>query len=298
MTPSSSTLVRYALVCAAIAFLPIAASAQRPHGIPPGQAKRATQPSGQPPASGPAPADAGPIAGFVDVPARTLAAWLDDASVIAPRQAWMTLSASQWRMPIASGIDAPVIDLAFGVTRRVQASLTLPYYRIRAPESDGGFGDIYLSTKVVLRDPSTGFGVAVTPTLEVLNTAMVNAGSSRLNLVLPVSVERSVGLTRMYGSVGYFSRGSLFGGVAVERMISQRAWITGSLTHAYATGDAGAVEEMGLARRRTDLGGGVAYAVAPTVVAFGSVGRTIAGRDPDSTSLVATGGVSVGLNKN
>ena len=179
------TAHRFALVCAAVLSLPSTVAAQRPQGLPPGQAKKVTQPAGQQPVhsssdiSAPDSSAIAPDGG--GVPVRTVAAWLDDASVVGARQAWVTLSASSWRMPIATGVDAPVIDLLFGHTDRVQTSLTLPYYRIRTPDTAGGFGDIYLSTKVRLREPSRGLGVAVTPTLEIVNT-FLSAAAKRIEL--------------------------------------------------------------------------------------------------------------------
>jgi hypothetical protein len=228
---------------------------------------------------------------------RELGAWLDDASVAPPGTGWLSLSVAWWRSPLATELDAPVVDGAMGVTRRVQLGLSVPYYRL----SDGGgpaatgIGDVYVSAKLGLRDPDAhadGIGFAVAPLVEMLSDGSV---SGRWHWAIPVSVEVRRPRWRAYGTGGYFSRGAVFGGAAVEAPVSDRVWLTGSLTHTYALGDAPLDEALGLTRSRTDVNGGAAFALAPSVVVFGSVGRTLSSTDLTRTTLAIAAGVSFGF---
>ena len=72
----------------------------------------------------------------------------------------------------------------------------------------------------------------MTPAVEILSAAPVTG--DRLSFALPVSMEVQRTGWRMYASTGYFSRGSLFASGAIEKALSERVWVTGSLTHAYS----------------------------------------------------------------
>lgn len=283
-------------VAAAIAATSSPALAQgNPHRVPPGQTKRVQQ----------VPSTSGLVSPGVEVDltsggrVRTLGTWLDDASAMHPGEAWLALSMSRWVMPIATGADAPVVDLSVGLSPRVQASLTIPYFRVtdRAGSSLRGLGDLYLGTKVVLRDAAThAVGVAVGPTLEYLSeTSTTGTGLRRMNWIIPMNIERRLAVGRVYGSTGYFSRGVFFASGAFERVLTDNLIVSAVAAHSYATDDQALSEELGLGRRRLDLSGTAAYSVSPTLAVFGSIGRTVWGFDEDSTRLLASAGVSVNL---
>jgi hypothetical protein len=277
--------------------------AQRRGGLPPGQAKRAQQVpsiSGLVVSSAAAPStvDASTPAG---VRVRTLGGWLDDASALAPGEAWLALSVSKWKMPVATGIDAPVVDASMGLSPHVQASITVPYFRVsdRDGGSFSGIGDMYLGTKIVLRDAATHtVGISVGPTLELLSTtSTTGTGLNRVNWILPVNIERRFGIGRVYASTGYFTRGVFFTSGAFEYVASDRLVVSAAGTHAYATDDEAISEQIGLGRRRIDVSGTAAYTVTPALAVFGSLGRTIWGLDDDSTRLLASIGVSVNVTR-
>jgi hypothetical protein len=172
----------------------------------------------------------------------------------------------------------------------------VPYYHAHEPGGPvaRGLGDLYLNAKVQLRDPAahtSGVGFAVTPVLEILSTDP-GEGASRFNWALPVSIELQRGGVRAFGSAGYFSRGSLFAGSAVELALSDRVWVTGSMTRSHSTKPDEFSRALGLSQSRTDVNGGVTWMVMPTVAAFGNVGRTISRQDANSASLVMSGGLS------
>ena len=270
-----------------------------PHGLPPGQTKRAPK----------VPNTSGLVASVdpaVDVSAapstrvRSFGAWLDDASTLQPGEAWLSLSMSKWSMPIATGADIPAVDLSVGVARAVQMSMTLPYFKVSDREGNrlDGFGDMYLASKIVLRDAATkSFGVSIGPTLEYLSrTSTTGTGLSRVNWILPLNLERRLVAGRLYGSTGYFTRGVFFASGAFEWPLNDKLVASAALSHSYVTDDEAMSEAIGLSRRRMDAGGTMAYSVSPALAVFGSVGRTMWKRDEDSTDVVVTGGVSVNMS--
>jgi hypothetical protein len=227
---------------------------------------------------------------------RNFGAWLDDASLLPAGMGSMSVSFTSFRSPVFREFDAPVVDGAIGMTRRVQFGFSVPYYHANEPGGPvaRGLGDLYLSAKVQLRDPAghgSGVGFSVTPVLEVLSTDP-GAEGSRLNWALPGSIEVQRQRVRAFASAGYFSRGSLFASGAVELALSDRMWATGAITSSRSMKADEYSRWLGLAKSRTDVNGGVTYMVASTVAAFGNVGRTISRQDANSALLVVSGGVS------
>ena len=228
---------------------------------------------------------------------RNFGAWLDDATVLEPGSGFLTVGFGLWKTTEYREFDVPTIDAGLAVHRRVQVSMSVPYFHASAPGGPvaRGFGDLYLSTKVQLRDPAAHrVGFALTPTIEVL-TAAPTPDASRVSWALPGSIEVQRERWRAFGSAGYFSRGSLFASVGLERALSDRVWVTGSLTHSYSVHPDDLSVEMGLGQVRTDVSGGASWALRPTIALFGALGRTISRRDANSTSFTLSGGVSIGM---
>jgi hypothetical protein len=233
---------------------------------------------------------------------RNFASWLDDASILEPGSGVMSFSAGYWRMEGFSELDVPSFDVGFGIAKRVQAGASVPVYHAGAPGGPvaRGIGDIYLNAKVQLREPSAGrkhrIGVALVPLVQVLSSDPA-PGVSRVSWGLPVAIEVQRTGWRMYGSTGYFSRGSLFGSAAIELPLAERAWITGTLTQSHSTkADAGA-DALGLPANRTDISGGVTWAAANRIALFGSLGRTLSRSHPTDTHLFVSGGVAVSFDR-
>jgi hypothetical protein len=227
---------------------------------------------------------------------RNFGAWLDDASLLPPGSGSMSVSFSWFRSPVFREFDAPVVDGGIGMVRRVQFGFSVPYYHANEPGGPvaRGLGDLYLNGKIQLRDPASHksrIGFAVSPVLEVLSTDPGPEGS-RFNWALPGSIELQRRRVRAFGSAGYFSRGSLFASSALEVALSDRAWVTGSITRSHSTKPDEFSRALGLSQSRTDVNGGVSWFVNPAMAVFGNVGRTISRRDANSASLVVSGGVS------
>jgi hypothetical protein len=177
----------------------------------------------------------------------------------------------------------------------VQFGFSVPFYHAGVPGGPvaRGFGDMYLTTKIQLRDPSThGVGFAVVPLLEVLSYAP-RPDASRVGWAAPVTIEVQRTGWRAFGTVGYFSRGAVFASGAIEAALTDRAWLTGTLSQSHSLEDDALSEALGLSPNRTDVTVGASVAATRALSVFGTVGRTISRADANSASLFFTGGMSV-----
>jgi hypothetical protein len=227
---------------------------------------------------------------------QTFGTWLDNADINAPGESWMSLAATYWRSSSLREVDVPSFGASVGVTPRAQLSVTVPYYYVTDPTGATfhGVGATYLTGKFALA-PDTRVRVAVSPTLEVLSWTAADLGVHRVNVVLPVSVQSEIGGTRVYGSTGYFSRGSVFGAGAVEYGAGSRATLVATLSDSYSVKSDPVSDAQRIARHRTDASGGVYVAATPGVVLFATVGRTISPVTETSGRLSFTGGMTMNV---
>jgi len=279
----------------AIAVVTVAALVGAPAAFAQGRGKglgkgRLSTPSASPPAT----AAAAPIAGF-----RQFGSWLDDASLVEPGTVWAAMSLGHFRWAGGRQTDFPTADAAFGLTARMQLGITVPYYRLSFADGTRatGLGDTYLVGKVSLIDPATarhGFGLAVSPLIEILGSPDPVTGG-RAYWGAPLNLEWRQPKYRVYGSSGWFSRGAFFASGAVELPLSGRAIATGALIHTRALNDDANADGNNLSRTRTDLTGGAAYFIRPSIAVFGTLGRTISARDANAASLMLNAGASITL---
>lgn len=230
-----------------------------------------------------------------DTGVRNFGAWLDDASVLAPGGGFTSFSVGYWRLASFTEVDAPSFDVAFGLTKRVQAGVSVPVYHASAAGAPAvrGIGDLYLSSKIQLLEPAAGrFGFAVIPLLQVLSAEPVS-GTGRVSWAVPVSLEYQGTGWRTYGSTGYFSRGSLFASGAVEIAVASRTWVTGTLSQSHSIREDASADALGLSPNRTDISGGATWAASDAVALFGAIGRTLGRDDGSATQLFLSGGLSV-----
>jgi hypothetical protein len=233
----------------------------------------------------------------VDV--RNFGTWLDDASVMGKGNGFVTMGFAYWRGPGFREFDLPMVDSGVALHQRVQVGMSFPYYYANEPGGPvaRGFGNVYMTSKVQLRDPASHpVGFAVTPMLEVLDAAPV-IGGHRVNWALPANVELRRDGWRAFGSGGYFSRGALFASGAIEAALSDRAWVMGSLSQSYSTKADQLTAALALPRDQTDVTGGLTVALRPNVAVYGTVGHTISNRQINSGTLNLTGGVSFNFTR-
>jgi hypothetical protein len=102
---------------------------------------------------------------------------------------------------------------------------------------------------------------------------------------------------RVYGSAGYFTRGSVFTGGALEWMSPPGMFLTGVLTQSYSLKGDSVLDQMMVGRQRLDAMGSAAYPLGNMAAAYASVGRSLSSLEEGGTSLALTGGMSVRFSR-
>ena len=236
---------------------------------------------------------AAPASSGSGIAIRQFGAWLDDASLLAPGDAWTSITIGHYRSFAGSQTDFPVMDAGFGITRRAQFGVTVPYYHARFNDgtSFGGFGDVFLSGKVLLIEPrERSIGLAISPVVEFSQDPL--PGQSTVGWGVPLNIETKLPGFRVFGSTGYFSRGAVFAAGALEVPVGDRLVATGGLTMMRSTNESPAADAIGLSKGRSDVTGSAAYFLSPSIALFASTGRTIGSSDGTGTNFMLTGGVS------
>ena len=117
-----------------------------------------------------------------------------------------------------------------------------------------------------------------------------------MSWALPVSAEWQARRWRTFASAGYFSRGSLFASGALEVAMTERAYLTGTVTQSHSVKRDDLSASLGYAQTRLDVNGAVSAALSDTLTVFGSVGRTLSKRDPNSATVMISGGISLSFH--
>jgi hypothetical protein len=224
----------------------------------------------------------------------TFGSWLDTASVSAPGETWMWISTAYWRSRSLREIDAPAVGVSVGVAPRTQIGVSLPYYHLtdQSGFTSHGIGASYATLKFVVV-PNRRLNASVSPTLEVLSWKAPRV--RRVNAVVPVNLQTYVGSVRMYGSTGYFTRGSVFGSGAAEWSPGKSITFTTTVAHSYSVISDPISDGLGVSRHRTDAGGGMYLSVRPAVVLFANIGRTLSPVTAISGRLLVTGGLTLNI---
>jgi len=239
---------------------------------------------------------AGPSVASVGSGGATPIAWVDDATVLESGGVAIAISMLRWSGSGLSEVNAPVVDIALGLTRRLQFSASVPRVVGSAdPEgAAGGLGTSYFSAKIgVVANEKLGAKLAVSPTLEVLSpgaTASLAPGEHRVQLGFPVSAEIDRGQVRLYGATGYFTRGAWFTGGGIGVVVNDKTAYSAGFSRSWRRS---AVPDMPIGDRdRNEISGSISYAVASSVRAFGSLSRTIATLPENGAGTTIGGGLS------
>jgi hypothetical protein len=241
----------------------------------------------RPPSGTPLPSPiTGPASGLSPV------AWLDDATVLAPGSMVLTVGAMHWSGVDLSELDVPVIDASVGVAKRFQIGANVSRVVGSADGSGavGGFGTSYVTGKVAVLTGASGVKLAVSPTIEILGDGAMQAvpsGQSRTQFGLPVSVELTQGLARLFASTGFFTRGGWFAGGGGAFQATPKVGLSVSFTRSWASDDT-----TGTTIDRRQLSGGASYFVSPNIALYGAIGRTIATADDSGAGTTVGGGVT------
>ena len=242
-----------------------------------------------------------PSSSALPSPASTTSAsplsWIDDASLLAPGSMTLTVSALRWSGADLSEVDAPIVDAAVGLTKRLQIGASIPHIVGSAAETGpvGGLGTAYITGKVaLLNEPEVK--IAVSPVLEILGAGAVQAlpvDDSRYQLGLPVSLEVVRGSVRIFAATGFFTRGAWFAGGGTGFQLTPRVGASATFTRAWAKTDVDGVN-----RDRREVSGGISYFVRPQIAVYGSLGHTIATTDESGAGMTVSGGVTFLLTPN
>jgi hypothetical protein len=225
-------------------------------------------------------------------------AWVDNANLVAPGAVWIGISAARWHNGAVSELSFPVVDAAVGMTRRVQLGASVPRIMPQADlvGSTGGLGTTFFNAKIgVLNDSERALKLAVSPTLEILGQSTMQwmpAGQNRLQWGLPISAEFDRGLSRIYGSTGYFSPGVWYTGGGVGTQLSARVGVAVTLSHAWSSTDT-----TDAAPSRNDVSAGVSVDLTQNIGLFGSLGRTLNTAPQYGAGTTASIGISLSAQK-
>jgi hypothetical protein len=153
--------------------------------------------------------------------------------------------------------------------------------------------DVYLGGSYNVFDPTltvSEFGLSVGTVMEVLSAG---APDGRVHFAFPISLEVRRQPFRVYGSAGYFTRGAIFSGGAVE-WVGPRQWIvSGILTQSRSVRADTTLDSLAVSRQRADVMASVAHTIGGSATGYVSVGRSLSSLAEGGTSLALNGGVSV-----
>ena len=241
------------------------------------------------------PSTSAPVESFAGVSSfRQFGSWLEDASAPAAGEGYTTIGFGYWRMAGMSQTNVPTIGAGMGLTNRVGVSASVPFYRTNvAGATARGMDDVHLGASYNILDPTltlSEVGLSVGTVMEVLSDG---GADGRVHFAVPVSVELRRHAFRVYGSAGYFTRGAVFAGGAVEWAASRNLIVSGVLTQSRSIKSDAVLDSLAVSRQRADVMASVARPVGSNATAYMSVGRSLSSLEEGGTSLALNGGVSI-----
>lgn len=227
---------------------------------------------------------------------RQFGAWLDDASALPRARGYVGIAAGEWRMLTMRQTNVPMLSGGIGVTDRLQVNASVPFYHYTFNGATArGIDDVYVSAKYNIVDPNltlSEFGLAVSPAVEVLSA---DVPGSRVHFVLPVNLEIRRAPFRVYGSAGYFTRGSVFSGSAIEWRTPKRVLLIGAITQSYSVKGDSALDELAIGRHRVDVTVTAASRLVKRAAVFVSFARSLSSVNEGGTKLARVAGVAFGF---
>jgi hypothetical protein len=240
------------------------------------------------PATDPVPDFQAPVA-----PSSQFGVWLDDASAATAGEGSFSIGVGHWRMTDMSQTNFPMLGAGVGLTDRMQVAASVPFYRTDFQATTArGLDDVYFGAKYTIVDPTltvSEVGLAIGSVVEVLSAG---TPGGRIHFAVPVSVEVRRFPFRFYASGGYFTRGAVFGGGAVEWTAPAGLALTGTITQSYSLVDT-VVSDPFAPRQRADVSVGVAHPFSGAAAGYVNVGRSLVSVEQGGTSLALSGGVSL-----
>jgi len=225
---------------------------------------------------------------------RQFGSWLEDASAPARGEGYTNIGFGYWRMNGMSQTNVPMLGAGLGVSDRLGVSATVPFYSANvAGTTARGIDDVYLGASYNLLDPTltlSEFGLSIGTVMEVLSGGPADG---RVHFAIPVALELRRQPFRVYGTVGYFTRGAVFSGGTLE-WAAPRQWIvSGILTQSRSIKSDATLDSLAVSRQRADAMASLAHAIGGSATGYVSVGRSLSSLAEGGTSLALSGGVSL-----
>jgi hypothetical protein len=225
---------------------------------------------------------------------RQFGTWLEDASAPEKGQGYTNIGVGYWRLQDMTQTNVPMLGAGVGVSDRLGVSATVPFYRTNyAGTTARGIDDVYLGANYNLIDPTLTVrevGLSVGAVMEVLSPG---ATDGRVHFAIPLAVELRRQPFRVYGTAGYFTRGAVFGGAALEWTGPRQFVLSGILTQSRSIKADAALDGLAVSRQRADVMASVAHAIGGSATGYVSVGRSLTSLAEGGTSLALNGGISV-----
>ncbi len=220
----------------------------------------------------------------------------DDASINDPGVVGVSMGAGYREVSAGHDFGAPSLDLSVGITRRLELNASSGYAKSRFEDLRiSGLSDSYFSAKVLLvREGDRMPAIAIKPTIEVLGRPSVAydlLAPARVNLMIPVAIEKSSSWSRTYLMAGYNTRGIAFASLVNELNVWSKFTPSVILAYGRLTRDLGLISDLNLNRSRLDVEGSGSFAVAPHWSVYIGAGRSLGRTDPNSTSFSVSGGL-------
>ena len=114
--------------------------------------------------------------------------------------------------------------------------------------------------------------MSVGTVMEVLSG---DGADGRVHFAFPIALELRRQPFRVYGSAGYFTRGAVFSGGAIE-WVGPRQWIvSGILTQSRSIKSDATLDSLAVSRQRADVMASLAHAIGGSATGYISVGRSL-----------------------
>lgn len=206
-----------------------------------------------------------------------------------------TLSVGQYvsflRTAGGNSFSAPGVDFSLGLHRRLELSgfgavaFSRDNNNHLTPQPD----DSYVGLKLLLAsEGSFRPAVAVKPTLELLGAT----STDRAHFVLPVILQKDVGLCDLAGTAGYVTRGVAFSSLKCEWSIKDRITPMVVVQASRVTKDLRLISNLGWNRSEVNGSAGVDIEISPHWSLFLEAGRVLGRTDENSAHLTFTAGIS------
>jgi hypothetical protein len=225
---------------------------------------------------------------------RQFGTWLEDASAPVRGEGYTNVGVGYWRLAGMTQTNVPMLGAGLGLSDRVGVSATVPFYRTDAGGTTArGMDDVYLGGTYNVVDPTltvSEIGLSVGGVVEVLSAGNADG---RVHFAVPVAIELRRAPFRVYGTAGYFTRGAVFSGGALEWTGPRQFVVSGVLTQSRSIKADMMLDGLAVPRQRADVMAGVAHAIGRSATGYVSIGRSLTSLADGGTSLSLNGGVSL-----